>query len=124
MKLRLLNAVVAAVCLGSTAVALAQTSDKPFEENWAPTKWGKDDSAGSSNHTKNPANVKRALNFRDNLVHRLLLKAGGNADAGGAEFAIERTAARGLDRHPVVGPAGQQIEPRRHVVRLFEHARA
>ncbi len=61
MKLRLLNAVVAAVCLGSTAVALAQTSDKPFEENWAPTKWGKDDSAGSSNHTKSAANIKRAL---------------------------------------------------------------
>ena len=46
--------------------ALAQTlkgpvSDKPLEEKWAPTKWGADDSAGSSNHTKNPENIKRAL---------------------------------------------------------------
>jgi len=46
--------------------ALAQSlkgpvSDKPLEEKWAPTKWGPDDSAGSSNHTKNPENIKRAL---------------------------------------------------------------
>jgi hypothetical protein len=46
--------------------ALAQTlkgpvSDKPLDEKWAPTKWGADDSAGSSNHTKNPENIKRAL---------------------------------------------------------------
>ena len=46
--------------------ALAQTlkgpvSDKPLDEKWAPTKWGPDDSAGSSNHTKNSENIKRAL---------------------------------------------------------------
>src|SRR6516165_3473988 len=46
--------------------ALAQSlkgpvSDKPLEEKWAPTKWGADDSAGSTNHTKNPENIKRAL---------------------------------------------------------------
>ena len=41
--------------------AAAQVNDKPWEENWWPSKWGADDSAGSSNHTKNPANVKRAL---------------------------------------------------------------
>src|SRR5262249_29714775 len=43
------------------SAALAQVSDKPFQENWAPSKWGKDDSAGSSNHTLKPENVKRAL---------------------------------------------------------------
>src|SRR3974390_2403794 len=46
--------------------ALAQTlkcpfSDKPLDEKWAPTKWGADDSAGSTNHTKNSDNIKRAL---------------------------------------------------------------
>jgi kynurenine formamidase len=46
--------------------ALAQTlkgpvSDKPLDEKWAPTKWGADDSAGSTNHTKNSENIKRAL---------------------------------------------------------------
>ena len=42
--------------------ALAQSlkgpvSDKPLEEKWAPTKWGADDSAGSSNHTR----IRRTL---------------------------------------------------------------
>lgn len=46
------------VCASAT---LAQVSDKPFQENWAPSKWGKDDSAGSSNHTRSAENVKRAL---------------------------------------------------------------
>ena len=39
----------------------ARAADKPFTENWAPSKWGKDDRAGSANHTKNAENVKRAL---------------------------------------------------------------
>ena len=29
--------------------------------SWSPTKWGKDDRAGSANHTKNSANIARAL---------------------------------------------------------------
>jgi kynurenine formamidase len=37
------------------------SADKPFTENWAPSKWGKDDRAGSANHTKNSENVKKAL---------------------------------------------------------------
>ena len=50
----------------AAGTALAQTlkgpvNDKPFEEKWAPTKWGPNDSAGSSNHTKNSDNIKRAL---------------------------------------------------------------
>src|SRR6185295_10499659 len=56
------GAVATAFALSATA-ALAQVSDKPFQENWAPSKWGKDDSAGSANHTKNPANVKRAISM-------------------------------------------------------------
>jgi hypothetical protein len=39
----------------------AKTNEKPFDEHWAPSKWGKDDVVGSANHTKNPANIKCAL---------------------------------------------------------------
>jgi kynurenine formamidase len=63
MKLSIISGVVLALFAGS---AMAQTlkgpvSDKPLEENWAPSKWGAEDKAGSSNHTKNSANIKRAL---------------------------------------------------------------
>ncbi|HEY5929410.1 MAG TPA: cyclase family protein [Burkholderiales bacterium] len=64
-KLSIIAAAVGALCFAATS-ASAQTlkgpvSDKPITENWAPSKWGKDDRAGSSNHTKNSANIKRAL---------------------------------------------------------------
>jgi len=36
-------------------------SDKPLTENWAPSKWGATDRAGSANHTNNTANVAKAL---------------------------------------------------------------
>ncbi|PYN73377.1 MAG: cyclase [Candidatus Rokuibacteriota bacterium] len=36
-------------------------SDKPIDEKWAPSKWGATDRAGSANHTKNSANIARAL---------------------------------------------------------------
>ncbi len=52
------------VAFGGSAFAQflpGQKDDKPFTENWAPSKWGKDDRAGSANHTKNSDNVKRAL---------------------------------------------------------------
>ena len=67
MRLNAIAVAVAAVCLG-VGSAGAQTlkgnvDDKPLTENWAPSKWGADDKAGSSNHTKNPANIKRALSF-------------------------------------------------------------
>ena len=63
MKLSVISGMVAALFAGS---AMAQAlpgpvSDKPLQENWAPSKWGADDKAGSSNHTKNAANIKRAL---------------------------------------------------------------
>jgi len=67
MRISAIAVAVAAVCLGVGSAA-AQTlkgpvNDKPLTENWAPSKWGKDDSAGSANHTKNPDNIKRALSF-------------------------------------------------------------
>ena len=68
MRLNAIAVAVAAVCLGVGSVA-AQTLKGPvrrlsrWTENWAPSKWGADDRAGSSNHTKNPANIKRALSY-------------------------------------------------------------
>lgn len=63
MKLSIISGVVLALFAGS---AMAQTlkgpvNDAPLTENWFPTKWGADDKAGSANHTKNSANIKRAL---------------------------------------------------------------
>jgi len=63
MKLSIISGVVLALFAGS---AMAQTlkgpvSDKPLKENWAPSKWGAADMAGSANHTKNSANIKKAL---------------------------------------------------------------
>ena len=64
-KLNIIPGAMVALCFAATG-ANAQTlkgptSDKPFTENWAPSKWGPDDAAGSSNHTKDPANIKKAL---------------------------------------------------------------
>src|SRR5215471_3783140 len=36
-------------------------SDKPLTENWAPSKWGPNDRAGSANYTNDPAIVAKAL---------------------------------------------------------------
>jgi kynurenine formamidase len=63
MRLSIIAGAVLAAFAGS---AMAQTlkgpvDDSPITQNWAPSKWGADDRAGSSNHTKNPANIKRAL---------------------------------------------------------------
>ena len=52
------------VAFGGSVVAQflpGPSADKPYTENWAPSKWGADDKAGSANHTKNTAHVKRAL---------------------------------------------------------------
>src|SRR5262249_28947385 len=67
MRISAIAVAVAAACLGA-GTASAQTmkgpvNDKPLTENWAPSKWGADDKAGSANHTKNPDNIKRALSF-------------------------------------------------------------
>ena len=51
---------------GAAGLASAQAlkgpvNDAPLNEKWWPSKWGADDKAGSANHTKNPANIKRAF---------------------------------------------------------------
>jgi len=66
-KLTVMSAI--AFCIGvPTAFSGANdplpgpTYDAPLTENWAPSKyWGAGDKAGSANHMKNPANIKRAL---------------------------------------------------------------
>ena len=63
MKSSIVAGAAAAVLALSATAAFAQVSDKPFQEKWAPSKWGKDDSAGSANHTRNPENVKRAISM-------------------------------------------------------------
>jgi kynurenine formamidase len=46
--------------LAIAPAANAQVSDKPLEENWAPTEWGPDDRAGSVNRTT-PEMVLKAI---------------------------------------------------------------
>ena len=61
MKLSIISGVVMALFAGSV---MAQALNGPTDDaalGWAPSKWGKDDRAGSSNHTKNPANIRKAL---------------------------------------------------------------
>jgi kynurenine formamidase len=58
----LAGAIVAAVGGPAFAQVLpGPVSDKPLTEKWAPSKWGANDRAGAANHTRNPANIKRAL---------------------------------------------------------------
>lgn len=62
-KLTIIAAAVGALCFAATS-ANAQVLKGPIDDaalGWAPSKWGKDDRAGSSNHTKNTANIKKAL---------------------------------------------------------------
>jgi kynurenine formamidase len=67
MRPSIVGKIVLPVCLlGLAVLAVAQTlkgpvSDKPIDEKWAPSKWGANDRAGSANHTKNSANIARAL---------------------------------------------------------------
>jgi len=63
MNASIISGAAAAVFALSATATFAQVSDKPFQENWAPSKWGKDDAAGSANHTKNSANIKRAISM-------------------------------------------------------------
>ena len=61
MKLFSVGRITVAVLFASIGFAVAQTvpgptSEKPFDEKWAPSKWGANDRAGSANHTNNPAN--------------------------------------------------------------------
>jgi len=61
-----LSIIAGAVLAAFAGTAMAQAlkgniDDSPINEKWAPSKWGAEDRAGSSNHTKNPSNIKRAL---------------------------------------------------------------
>ncbi|HVY04883.1 MAG TPA: cyclase family protein [Burkholderiales bacterium] len=61
-KLTAIAAAVAAVCL--SAPASAQRLPGPIDDaalSWETPQWGKDDSAGSANYTKDSAQIKRAL---------------------------------------------------------------
>lgn len=64
IKSTVIAAAVGALCFA--APASAQTlngpvNDAPITQKWFPSKWGADDKAGSANHVKNSANIKRAL---------------------------------------------------------------
>jgi len=59
-----LTVIAAAVGMCLAASASAQTLKGPIDDSalsWGPSQWGADDKAGSANHTKNSANIKRAL---------------------------------------------------------------
>ena len=63
-KLTIIAAAVGALCFAGTAFAQTlkgPVNDAPITEKWFPSKWGADDKAGSANHVKNSANIKRAL---------------------------------------------------------------
>ena len=61
MKLKIISGAILALFAGS---AMAQVLKGPIDDaalSWATPQWGKEDRAGSANHTKNSANIKRAL---------------------------------------------------------------
>ena len=61
-KITIIAATVGALCFAGSASA--QVLKGPIDDSalsWETPEWGKDDRAGSANHTKNPANIKRAL---------------------------------------------------------------
>lgn len=63
-KLTVIATAVAALCFAASAsaqVLKGPVNDAPITQKWFPTKWGADDKAGSANHVKNSANIKRAL---------------------------------------------------------------
>ncbi|MFN0318219.1 MAG: cyclase family protein [Burkholderiales bacterium] len=64
MKLSIITGAVAGALVAMSAGVSAQVLKGPLDDaalSWAPSQWGADDKAGSANHTKNSANIKRAL---------------------------------------------------------------
>jgi kynurenine formamidase len=62
MKKLTLAAAVGGALLSMSLAASAQTVAGPVDDAaWPANQWGADDKAGSANHTKNSANIKRAL---------------------------------------------------------------
>ena len=61
-KFTIIAAAVGALCFAGSASA--QVLKGPIDDaalSWGPSQWGPEDKAGSANHTKNSANIKRAL---------------------------------------------------------------
>ena len=63
MRISIFAGAIAVAFAGSASAQVlpGPADDKPLTEKWAPSKWGADDKAGSANHTRNTANIKRAL---------------------------------------------------------------
>ncbi len=64
MKVSVITGAVAGALVAMSAGVGAQALSGPLDDaalSWAPSQWGADDKAGSANHTKNAANIKRAL---------------------------------------------------------------
>ncbi len=64
MKRSILATAIGGALFAVSVGANAQAVGGPFDDSalsWPDSPWGKDDRAGSANHTKNPANIKRAL---------------------------------------------------------------
>ncbi len=58
------NIAVALLAVLFSGVVHAQAMNGPTDDSalsWDPPKWGRGDRAGSANHTKNPANIAKAL---------------------------------------------------------------
>jgi kynurenine formamidase len=64
MKRSIIGVAVGGAFLTLATGAFAQVVPGPQDDSalsWPASQWGKDDRAGSANHTKNPDNIKRAL---------------------------------------------------------------
>lgn len=65
---QLVKAGVIGLSVGALAIGAAFAQVVPGGQDnsalsWGPSKWGKDDKAGSANYTKDPAQIKRALSY-------------------------------------------------------------
>ncbi|MEQ1882161.1 MAG: cyclase family protein [Burkholderiales bacterium] len=61
MKLSIFSGVLLAAFAGTAMGQMMQGATDDAALSWGNTKWGAGDKAGSANHTKNSANIKRAL---------------------------------------------------------------
>jgi kynurenine formamidase len=61
MRLSILAGAIAFAFAGSATAQMMAGATDDTALTWGHSKWGAGDRAGSSNHTKNPANIKRAL---------------------------------------------------------------
>jgi kynurenine formamidase len=96
---------VGALCLFATAVTHAQdqqpVSDKPLEENWAPTEWGSDDKVGAPNRTTPEMVLNAAKLIKQGKVATL-----GKLYASDIPFVAERGWRLNIPGTPTGGPFG------------------